>query len=1096
MSDASSHHTDMPRRTSLAPVMSFKKSKTSQGNTDDEGLVASSSKRQRLKDRTYTKAATANDFFYEDYTIGWICALWKERAAAKAMLDVVHDTLRRAENDSNTYDLGSIAGHNVVIACLPSGYHGNNNAAIVASNMRRTFSSIRLCLMVGIGGGVPGKTDIRLGDVVVGEGVVQHDIGKNVARGSLARTGHVNRPPQELLTAVAKLRADHEIGFSQIPYHISEMLERYPKITQIVPTIASSSDHVDRQRHLLDSLKFDRMDTRRTNIEAKYSTTCQWLLTSSDYVDWLDPNQADNHHGFLWIRGNPGTGKSTIMSFTCKEMVKEKERIVISFFFNARGDGLERSTLGMYRSLLFQVLSALPRLLDVFDEPEHKAYLEEMHTAMLGHQHFEWHIGVLQDLLRHALVKLGQTVLTIFVDALDECAADQVEELVEYFEGVGENVMLKGSQLNICFSSRYYPHLDIQYGRKINLEDQDGHKKDIAMYIQNKLKVGKSKTAEEVKTEIQTKAKGIFMWVVLVVDILKAEYKNGRVFDVKKRLSALPAELGDLFKQILLRDQNNLRDLQLCIRWILFSRRPLKLEEYYFAAVSGLNPGELRAWDPVEVTTDDMSRFVISSSKGLAETTKTKLRTVQFIHESCKSRSTTAMLLLLSRSRHFRLPVSGKYPFLKYATRHILFHADAAAHSASQCDFLDRFPLKAWITVDNLFETHEFRRHTNASLLYILAEKNLARLIEEALRFNPMNGIKGEVNEERYQYPLFVALANGHRDAVRSLLQTEAVRLEDDILARLDYGSDFRVRRGQTPLSWAAAKGHEGFVRLLLETGSAVEEKDLSSAKALVFAAENGHTAIVQLLLAKNRDIGARVSHSSLLLLAAARNGHFAVVKLLLEHGSDLDARHNYLRTPLMQAAEGGHIDIVQLLLENGADVDLEDKNSWTALMFAARGGEEAIVRLLLEKGADIDRGFHKHGMTPLHYVTTLGDEAVVRLLLEKGAAVDAKDSLNQTPLHYAVSSGDEAVVRLLLEKGAAVDAKDDANLTPLRIAAQLADEAVVQLLLERGAAINTEHKIDKTLLVAAASWGNEVIVQLLLEAQLLMRRITRTRRR
>ncbi len=972
------------------------------------------------------------------------------------------------------------------------------------------------------------------------------------------------------------------------------------------PTALCSSltRNLDRQRHLLDSLKFDRMDTRRTNIEAKYSTTCQWLLTSSDYVDWLDPNQADNHHGFLWIRGNPGTGKSTIMSFTCKEMVKEKERIVISFFFNARGDGLERSTLGMYRSLLFQVLSALPRLLDVFDEPEHKAYLEEMHTAMLGHQHFEWHIGVLQDLLRHALVKLGQTVLTIFVDALDECAADQVEELVEYFEGVGENVMLKGSQLNICFSSRYYPHLDIQYGRKINLEDQDGHKKDIAMYIQNKLKVGKSKTAEEVKTEIQTKAKGIFMWVVLVVDILKAEYKNGRVFDVKKRLSALPAELGDLFKQILLRDQNNLRDLQLCIRWILFSRRPLKLEEYYFAAVSGLNPGELRAWDPVEVTTDDMSRFVISSSKGLAETTKTKLRTVQFIHESVREfflkdgmhqlwpnlaaadfeSASHAQLqqccysylgvdtsgyvrLSLPKAKsddakQLRAAVSGKYPFLKYATRHILFHADAAAHSASQCDFLDRFPLKAWITVDNLFETHEFRRHTNASLLYILAEKNLARLIEEALRFNPMNGIKGEVNEERYQYPLFVVLANGHRDAVRSLLQTEAVRLEDDILARLDYGSDFRVRRGQTPLSWAAAKGHEGFVRLLLETGSAVEEKDLSSAKALVFAAENGHTAIVQLLLAKNRDIGARVSHSSLLLLAAARNGHFAVVKLLLEHGSDLDARHNYLRTPLMQAAEGGHIDIVQLLLENGADVDLEDKNSWTALMFAARGGEEAIVRLLLEKGAafdastmdqtplliaarngqeaivrlllektaatinakndrsetplqnadlnrceaavrlllekgaDIDRGFHKHGMTPLHYVTTLGDEAVVRLLLEKGAAVDAKDSLNQTPLHYAVSSGDEAVVRLLLEKGAAVDAKDDANLTPLRIAAQLADEAVVQLLLERGAAINTEHKIDKTLLVAAASWGNEVIVQLLLEAQLLMRRITRTRRR
>lgn len=72
-----------------------------------------------------------------------------------------------------------------------------------------------------------------------------------------------------------------------------------------------------------------------------------------DYLDWLDPEKAVEYHGFLWIRGKPGAGKSTIMNFAYTEAIKEQAGIVISFFFNIRGDVLERSTTRIYRSLLF-----------------------------------------------------------------------------------------------------------------------------------------------------------------------------------------------------------------------------------------------------------------------------------------------------------------------------------------------------------------------------------------------------------------------------------------------------------------------------------------------------------------------------------------------------------------------------------------------------------------------------------------------------------------------------------------------------------------------------------------------------------------------
>src|SRR2546423_13987273 len=90
---------------------------------------------------------------HQDYKVGWICALSTELTAAMAMLDEHHPPLWQHVQDSNTYTLGKIGKHNVVIACLPAGQMGNNPAATVASQMRYSFGAIRFGLMVGIGGG-------------------------------------------------------------------------------------------------------------------------------------------------------------------------------------------------------------------------------------------------------------------------------------------------------------------------------------------------------------------------------------------------------------------------------------------------------------------------------------------------------------------------------------------------------------------------------------------------------------------------------------------------------------------------------------------------------------------------------------------------------------------------------------------------------------------------------------------------------------------------------------------------------------------------------------------------------------------------------
>jgi len=199
-----------------------------------------------------------------EYTVGWLCPLPKEQTAAKAMLDQIHPDLSKPPTDNNAYTLGSVGKHNVVIAGLPKGKMGNIAAAIVATQMVDTFPSIRFCLMVGIGGGIP--PNVRLGDVVVSTptdeypGVVEWDFGKTQEGGKFKRIGALDNPPNALLTALGKLEAAHEMEESKIPKYLDDLGRNWPKL---VPKyirsdsfkdvlFAADHPHRDQSRWLVD----------------------------------------------------------------------------------------------------------------------------------------------------------------------------------------------------------------------------------------------------------------------------------------------------------------------------------------------------------------------------------------------------------------------------------------------------------------------------------------------------------------------------------------------------------------------------------------------------------------------------------------------------------------------------------------------------------------------------------------------------------------------------------------------------------------------------------------------------------------------------
>ncbi|KAF2789723.1 purine and uridine phosphorylase [Melanomma pulvis-pyrius CBS 109.77] len=162
--------------------------------------------------------AAPSKYAPKDYTVGIICALSKEKAAAECFLDVEHpQTKAQPRGDNNAYTLGAIGPHNVVIASLPEGRYGTTNAAAVARDMIRTFPKIRFGLMVGIGGGAPtAKHDIRLGDIVVAvpdssrNEVLKYDFGKTVQEKAFQRAESMNNCPPLLKSVVSALKTKYK----------------------------------------------------------------------------------------------------------------------------------------------------------------------------------------------------------------------------------------------------------------------------------------------------------------------------------------------------------------------------------------------------------------------------------------------------------------------------------------------------------------------------------------------------------------------------------------------------------------------------------------------------------------------------------------------------------------------------------------------------------------------------------------------------------------------------------------------------------------------------------------------------------------------
>ncbi|CAI7613168.1 unnamed protein product [Penicillium pancosmium] len=303
----------------------------------------------------------------------------------------------------------------------------------------------------------------------------------------------------------------------------------------------------------------------------------RWILDHVDFRQW----QNDPESRLLWIKGDPGKGKTMLLCGIINELsaLTNRDTTTISFFFCQAAEPHINNATAVLRGLLYLILDKQPALIPHIQKEYDKA----------GKQLFEgvnaWHVlsRIFTDILKDPL--LQSTYLII--DGLDECTYDLPLLLDLVSENSSANPNVKW-----IVSSRNWTDIEESLdkaGQKVRLcleLNEKSVSEAVTNYIHYKvqilaeLKNFDTELLEAVRCHLLSNALGTFLWVALVCE----ELKKGKARNAHKLLNAFPAGLDPLYKRMMehIQDSEDAEDAELCRRIlavVAIVYRPITLEE-------------------------------------------------------------------------------------------------------------------------------------------------------------------------------------------------------------------------------------------------------------------------------------------------------------------------------------------------------------------------------------------------------------------------------------------------------------------------------------------------------------------------------------
>ncbi|EHK20567.1 uncharacterized protein TRIVIDRAFT_202804 [Trichoderma virens Gv29-8] len=327
------------------------------------------------------------------------------------------------------------------------------------------------------------------------------------------------------------------------------------RVKQSIIDIHSAVEYEAMKSSLLRSLKYESMNSRRTELKPAHEATYVSIFESLDqdenstsssaaawrnFVQWL---QSDKR--VFWIQGKPGSGKSTLMKFLLQHKNTQRgvdkwntNTLIISHFFWKPGNILQKNLKGLLCSLTHQLLSSEHNLVDhVLSQ-----FLFAEHKETIG----DWEILELKTIFHSMLIQCKRSIFFL-IDGLDEATETETEEIFQFLDSL---IDLPNAKL--CISSRgediFLRKFSVYDGFKLHELTRDDMLQLASIGIPIPDERYQSGFLKDLRNMLVEKAEGIYLWLVIALESVKRGLRNNDAqHEIRLRLSKLPSKLEELF---------------------------------------------------------------------------------------------------------------------------------------------------------------------------------------------------------------------------------------------------------------------------------------------------------------------------------------------------------------------------------------------------------------------------------------------------------------------------------------------------------------------------------------------------------------------
>ncbi|KAM9874789.1 nwd1 protein [Verticillium dahliae] len=268
----------------------------------------------------------------------------------------------------------------------------------------------------------------------------------------------------------------------------------------------------------------------------------RWILNHADFLSWRDDPQSR----LLWIKGDPGKGKTMLLCGIIDELNKTEANQPAYFFCQATDERLNSAT-AVLRGLIYFLIDQEPPLISHVRAQYDKAGESLFKDANSWFALSQILTNMLSDpLLEHKV---------LIVDALDECVTDR-QQLLGFISSSASS-----SPAKWIVSSRNWRAIeetmdDAAQRVRLSLElNEASVSAAVQVYIQHKVKqlTAKKKysstTRDAVQHHLLSNANDTFLWVALVCQEL-ADPKLRKRYTLD-RLKSFPPGLDELYGRMM-----------------------------------------------------------------------------------------------------------------------------------------------------------------------------------------------------------------------------------------------------------------------------------------------------------------------------------------------------------------------------------------------------------------------------------------------------------------------------------------------------------------------------------------------------------------